>query len=239
MIRTILFDLDGTLLPVDQETFTKHYFTILMKKLIKYGVDPERMTKAIWDGTKAMILNQGDKTNEKVFFENFTSKFGYDAKVYEPIFLDFYTNEFDQVKAILGPQQGQRKLVEGLKTKGYTVVLATNPVFPECAVETRLQWIDLHLTDFDYVTTYENSHYCKPNPDYFREVLSAIGSDAKETLMVGNNTVEDVAAQIAGCQIFLVTDYLENQDKFNKGAIQSGTYEEVLEFLQALPVVKA
>ena len=36
MIKTILFDLDGTLLPMDQEVFTKSYFAELAKKLAPY-----------------------------------------------------------------------------------------------------------------------------------------------------------------------------------------------------------
>ena len=32
-IKVILFDLDGTLLPMDQEVFVKSYFGLLAKKL--------------------------------------------------------------------------------------------------------------------------------------------------------------------------------------------------------------
>ncbi len=32
MIKAILFDLDGTLLPMDQENFTTSYFKLLAKK---------------------------------------------------------------------------------------------------------------------------------------------------------------------------------------------------------------
>lgn len=33
MIKAILFDLDGTLLPMDQDEFTKGYFNLLAAKL--------------------------------------------------------------------------------------------------------------------------------------------------------------------------------------------------------------
>ena len=36
-ITTVLFDLDGTLLPMDQDAFTKGYFKLLAKKLLPYG----------------------------------------------------------------------------------------------------------------------------------------------------------------------------------------------------------
>ena len=38
-ITTILFDLDGTLLPMDQEAFTTGYFKFLAKKLAPYGYE--------------------------------------------------------------------------------------------------------------------------------------------------------------------------------------------------------
>lgn len=40
MLTTILFDLDGTLLPMDQEVFVKDYLNRLAAKMIPYGYDP-------------------------------------------------------------------------------------------------------------------------------------------------------------------------------------------------------
>ena len=58
-ITTVLFDLDGTLLPMDQDTFIKAYFGGLAQKMIPYGYDGEKLIDAIWEGTKAMITNTG------------------------------------------------------------------------------------------------------------------------------------------------------------------------------------
>ena len=41
-IKMILFDLDGTLLPMDQNHFVKTYFGALAKKLAPLGYDPEK-----------------------------------------------------------------------------------------------------------------------------------------------------------------------------------------------------
>ena len=53
-----------------------------------------------------------------------------------------------------------------------SLVLATNPIFPAVAVETRLGWVGLTGSDFDLVTTYENSRSSKPNPAYYQSILS-------------------------------------------------------------------
>ena len=38
--RAIFFDLDGTLLPMDQDAFVKRYFGILSKYFAAVGFDP-------------------------------------------------------------------------------------------------------------------------------------------------------------------------------------------------------
>lgn len=59
MLKAILFDLDGTLLPMDQDAFVNGYFKLLAKKMVPYGYEPEKLIKAIWQGTAAMIKNNG------------------------------------------------------------------------------------------------------------------------------------------------------------------------------------
>ena len=41
MFDAILFDLDGTLLPMDQDAFTKAYFTLLSKKWLSMDMNPK------------------------------------------------------------------------------------------------------------------------------------------------------------------------------------------------------
>ena len=76
MLTTILFDLDGTLLPMDQEVFVKDYLSRLAAKMVPYGYDPQQLVKAVWRGTGAMVANSGRKTNEAVFWETFVAMFG-------------------------------------------------------------------------------------------------------------------------------------------------------------------
>ena len=75
-ITTILFDLDGTLLPMDQEAFTTGYFKLLAKKLAPYGYEPKSLVDAIWAGTAAMVKNDGSCTNEQAFWKKFAAIYG-------------------------------------------------------------------------------------------------------------------------------------------------------------------
>ena len=65
MVKMILFDLDGTLLPMDQEVFTKAYFKRLAAKLAPHGYEPEKLIAGIWTGTAAMVNNDGAVSTKK------------------------------------------------------------------------------------------------------------------------------------------------------------------------------
>lgn len=67
MIKNILFDLDGTLLPMDQDKFANGYFSRLVKKLAPFGYEPKKTVDGIWAGTAAMVKNDGKRTNEEAF----------------------------------------------------------------------------------------------------------------------------------------------------------------------------
>ena len=55
MIKAILFDLDGTLLPMDQDEFTLVYFMILTSKLAPYVNEPTTLIVSVWTCTTAML----------------------------------------------------------------------------------------------------------------------------------------------------------------------------------------
>ena len=48
-LTTVLFDLDGTLLPMDRDVFVKDYFGRLARKLAPYGYEPKKLIEAVRD----------------------------------------------------------------------------------------------------------------------------------------------------------------------------------------------
>lgn len=235
MIDTILFDLDGTLLPMEQEPFMKLYLGALAKKCAPHGYqDTEAFIAAVWAGTKAMVTNDGTLLNRERFWQAFETRLGSGVYALEPVLDGFYTQEFHTARAATRPNPAAATLVRELKAAGKRVVLATNPLFPEVAVRSRLGWIDLAPEDFDRVTTYDNSHYCKPNTAYYSEILAAVGAAPETTLMVGNDVVEDGAATALGIGLYLVTDDLLCPAGQDIAHLRSGNFADCVQYLRGL-----
>lgn len=231
-ITTVLFDLDGTLLPMDQDEFVKAYFGALAKKMAPHGYDPKQFVDTIWAGTKAMILNDGSRTNEQAFWEAFCGVFGADARKDELILDDFYAKEFSVIQAVCGYNVYAGQIIQYLKDMELRRVLATNPIFPATATRQRIQWAGLQPEDFELYTTYENAHYCKPSPAYYREILDKLGLQPEECLMVGNDVSEDMVAQKLGMQVYLVTDCLINKKEMDIENYPHGTLAQLYDYLE-------
>ena len=95
--------------------------------------------------------------------------------------------------------------------------------------------MDLTASDFDYVTTYENSRRSKPNPEYYRDILRHMEQQGNACLMVGNNPVDDMAAREAGMSVFLVTDCIENPGGLPVEDYPHGSFRELEALLEKLP----
>lgn len=234
-ITTILFDLDGTLLPMDNDEFTKGYFKLLVKKLAPYGYEPQKLIDGIWAGTAAMVKNDGTKTNEQAFWEKFSEVFGEKALADKPQFDEFYENEFQNAKAFCGNNPKAAIAVHTIKEMSFQIALATNPIFPSTATESRIRWAGFEPNDFELYTTYENIGYCKPNPEYYREIARRLGVSPEQCLMVGNDVTEDMgAAQKTGMSVFLLTDCLINKERKDISVYPRGSFEQLIDFANKL-----
>lgn len=144
-IRHILFDLDGTLLPMVQEEFVRFYMPLLAKSYISRGValDPKSFISSVWAGYEAMVKNDGMRTNREAFWTHIQDKLPISPERSEEIALDFYENDFNQAKCTARPTPLSDQIVKAAKRKGLEVYLATNPVFPRCATMNRIRWAGL------------------------------------------------------------------------------------------------
>ncbi len=229
--KLILFDLDGTLLPMDQDVFVAEYFKSLAKNLAPYGYEPEDLIASVWKGIGAMVKNDGQISNEEAFWNAFTAIYGEQARSHEPIFAEFYATKFNDIKSCCGYTEKAAETIKKLKNAGYRIALATNPIFPYIAIKQRLNWAGLDPKDFELCTTYEISHYCKPNPAYYSEILDKLGCSPEDCLMVGNDARDDTPAESIGISVFMLTDCLINKQGKDISVYSQGGFNELQKFL--------
>lgn len=231
-IKAVLFDLDGTLLPMDQDLFTKVYFKGLTEKLAPCGYEPKKLIESVWLGTKAMVKNDGTKTNEKAFWDTFSSIYGKKALEDYQRFEEFYEENFADTKSVCGFEPLAKRVVDMLHSQKIRTVVATNPIFPAVAINQRITWTELSLDDFELVTTYENIGFSKPNTAYYLEIAKRLGVEPSECIMVGNDALEDMIAAEVGMKVFLLTDNLINKTEIDISGYPQGNFENLIRFLE-------
>lgn len=235
-IDTVLFDLDGTLLPLDMEKFTEIYFRE-MGHLFKDMIEPKLLVKYVWTATEEMVRNTEYKTNEEVFMNKFEQLIGGDISKYRERFDGFYDTLFHKTRESVQSRESIRECIEILKSKNYKLVIATNPLFPRKAIHHRIDWAGLDLADFAYITSYEDNHYCKPQLHFYREILDIIGKSPEQCMMVGNDVQEDLVAQKLGLQTFLIKNHMIHRTQAAIECTYEGDYEDFHNFVKGLNAV--
>ena len=231
MIDTVLFDLDGTLLPMDQEAFVKTYLGLLARYMEEYGFEPKRLMQVMGEGIRAMVTNDGSRTNEEAFWQAFRATYGDRSEAAREILEQFYASEFIKARVTCGFAPEAAELIRSLKEKGIRVVLATNPLFPRTATMQRIRWAGLEPEDFEFFTTFEDIGFCKPNPAYYRDLLEKLGLEPENCLMVGNDLDEDIRPALSlGMKAFLLTPCLIDRGG-PEVEVPRGGFAELKEFL--------
>lgn len=236
MIKHILFDLDGTLLPMVQDEFAGFYLPLLGKAFVKAGLvdDPKLLVKAVWGAFEKMVMNDGSRTNEEVFYENFVKFVPMDLELAKKTANDFYAADFNQAKVTTKCNPLSDAVIKAAKAKDIKVYLATNPVFPRVSTMNRIEWAGLDAGDFEIITTFEDNYYCKPNVKYFEEIMSKFELKPEECLMVGNDVAEDLVIRKLGVKTFLVTDTMENKKNLPIETDYQGSMADLLEFINKI-----
>lgn len=233
-MNTILFDLDGTLLPMDTKKFENIYFQELCLHF-KDIIPKDKLINYVWQSTAAMVNNSGLKTNEEVFYESFGNYVGGNIQSFIDEFNTFYDTSFLKVRESVNDVAAIQESVRILKEKGYNLVVATNPLFPEKAIFQRIRWAGFNVTEFSYVSTFEKNHYCKPQLNYYKEILKDIGRTPEECLMVGNDVQEDLVAGKLGIKTFLIKDNILHRTDDEILCDYMGSYADFLSFINTLP----
>lgn len=212
MLSGVLFDLDGTLLDIDIESFLDRYFDALapaVTEILGTHDRPRAGLEAVLSGTRAMWTSHPGKTNREAFEEHFLEATGTDL-AFGPAAaaLDrFYAEDFPLLRGRITAHQGARRCVERALELGLRVAIATNPIFPRAAIEERMRWAGVADLPVHVVTSYEIMHATKPAGAYYLETAEMLGVAPSAALMVGDDRVLDMAASDVGMRTYYVGDH--------------------------------
>ena len=235
MKKLIMCDLDKTLLPViTQERFVEIWFRDVAVKFREHGLDPSAALHAMNDGCRAMIFNKGAKSNLDVFYDVTCELSGCARAQLEPILDEYYATTFANVRDITRENPYAVEIARLMREKAEYAVIATMPMFPIEACDTRMRWVGLNAGMFDLVTTCDYSSYCKPNPKYFTQILEDFGVNAADALMIGNDVREDMEpCESLGIDTFLVKDYMLDHG-LDYTRFRQGFYPDLIKYLESL-----
>ena len=157
MIKNIMFDLDGTLLPVNQDEFVMKVMSVMEAELKKTDIDSTGFLKGMLMGIDTIVKkSDGSCTNEELFWRVFLENSGISQDTASDFFMDFYNGAYLLATEAVNYNTLISDTVTYLKNKGYNMILATSPVFPEIAIMERMKWNDVFPEDFSYISSFEN-----------------------------------------------------------------------------------
>lgn len=235
MTLTILFDLDDTLLNNDLNNFQKHYLQALADTLKQYAA-PEEVIRQVMIATQKMANKSAIAgTMEEIFDSSFYPALGVSKKTVEHQIARFYRDVFPTLQRLTSPKKEMVEIVQKAFSAGWKVIVATQPVFPKTAIDQRLAWAQLPVesTPFSFVTTYEDLHFCKPNPAYLVEALMQIGWPEQPVVMVGNTYEDDIFPAVSlGLPAFLLVKDIRDIPASLPSLVSAGTSEDLWKWLE-------
>ncbi len=207
MRKTLLFDMDGTLIDDSMDLFLPPYFAALTKK-VAHLVPAEKLIAQLNASTREMMKNCDPlRTNAQVFAADFFPKIGVPRDILEPLFDDFYRREYGELRTYVNPVPAARSVLARAIDLRHPVVIATAPVFPLNALKQRLEWGNLGDFKYRLITDYATMHSSKPNPAYYQEIAKMCQCEPSQCVMVGNEVQMDILpARRAGMKTFWVTN---------------------------------
>lgn len=205
MIEAILFDIDNTLILFDENSFFEAYLKMLVPRFTDI-FPPEDFRERLVSATRALINNRGQTTNIEYYMNHFLKDSGNQRDEIWKRFQGFYSSEFKLLRDRVTAVDGARQLLSSIHQKGIRLVAASNPLWPLSIQTMRLAWAGVDDLPYSLITHIGNTSYCKPQPEFFREIAHSIGLDTDRCLMVGNDPLNDMMAGEAGMKTYLTTD---------------------------------
>lgn len=233
-MKTILFDMDGTLLNMGEHAFEKE----TLKRMNdffekKFPGKGKVIVTAVGCGIESMKKNDGKQSNELVYWQAFEQECGYKRADMESLFLEFYRTDYARIGDDYVPDENMKELVHLLEAKGYQLIVATNPLVPQIANQQRVLWSGTGDVNWLEITSFENYSSAKPNIRFYQEICKRFRLEPQECLMVGNSIRDDGAAQELGMEFYLILNE-DSAEAVQDYRGRKGSRKDLLELVRGL-----
>lgn len=221
MIKAILLDMDDTLLINPALPFVEAYIERLIKRILYYypQFNPQKLYEDLFTATHCAVDNFDPlHTTADVFYKQFEGFTQLTHAQMQPIMVEFMDVDYPQLQTMTTPLDIAPQLVQWMFAQNFAVAVATNPLFEQAAIYKRLEWAGLEnfIPNFWFISTMENVHFTKPASHYYEEILTRLGFEPDEALMVGDSRKNDLLpAAKAGLNTFWIQDETDDGDKFD------------------------
>jgi FMN phosphatase YigB (HAD superfamily) len=205
IVTLLLFDLDGTLLGNEMNSFVPAYLQALAKRMSSVAA-PDHLVKTLLSATRQMVENNDpEQTLEAKFDAAFYPQLGVNRQDVQRTIDAFYAEDFPKLRCLTQFKPEAKQVVQQIVQLGNQVAIATNPLFPRTAIFQRLSWAGL-ATDqvpFALVSSYETFHFAKPHAAFFAEFIAQLGWPKAPVVMVGDEAENDIhPARRMGFSVF-------------------------------------
>ncbi len=238
-IKTVLFDLDGTLLNMGENKFEQEYLGRMVLFLEqRYPGKGKALVKAVGYGAEVMKTGDGTRTNFDLFWEGFEKASGHSREVFEPVITEYYQTDYTHIGDGYVPDENMTEVVHVLQEKGYQLLVATTPVVPRIANDERVRWCGLSDIPWLDITSFETYNYNKPNVNYFQQICDKHNLNPAECLMVGDSLAKDYPATELGMDFFLIlnADSPEAEQNFTG---RKGDRAALLQFVKDMTTIES
>ena len=215
-VAVAILDIDGTLVDTNY-----HHAIAWFRAFRQHGI-----VLPIWRIHRHIGMG-GDQLIGALTDERFEERDGDSVRSAEKV---LYMELIGEVR----PMQDSRELLEDVKRRGHTVVLASSAKAEE--VEHYLDLLDAR-TIADAWTTSADVKNTKPQPDLVNSALKKADADAKEAVMVGDTTWDVQAAARAKVPTIAVRTGGFGADELQESGA-TVVFESVAELLEKIDETK-
>lgn len=212
-IKTVIFDLDGTLLYSLEDLKDSVNFVMKKHGFREYTIDEVR--EAIGNGVRLLMERILPKDIDKNLFEECLSEFKE----------NYSKNMYNKTK----PYDGILDMLKGLREEGYKIAVLSNK-FDSAVKELSNKYfgelVDLAVGQKEGVKE-------KPSPLGIQEIAKELDTDVETCIMVGDSEVDIQTANNAGIDCISVTWGYKNIDFLYDNGATKLVYapEDILELL--------